>query len=157
MLLRRVGVGIPIVVMVASMALVPTLPAGASKPGLCSLNKAEEKVELKSTGAITKAIESGNWAAAKAALLASFGQASRDEQLAVSALSGAPSNVKAAGAVVIRFAGSEKTIINKSSSAIQFETSEGAAAQSPKVVSAEKTLAAYFTAKCGPITTTPTT
>ena len=73
------------------------------------------------------------------------------------ALSGAPSNVKAAGAVVIRFAGSEKTIIKKSSSAIQFETSEGAAAQSPKVVSAEKTLAAYFTAKCGPITTTPTT
>jgi len=69
----------------------------ASKPGLCSLNKAEQKVELKSTGAITKAIESENWTAAKKALLASFGKASQAEQLAVSALSGAPSNVKAAG------------------------------------------------------------
>jgi phage tail sheath gpL-like len=143
--------------MATSMALVPTLPAGASKPGLCSLNKAEQKVELKSTGAITKAIESGNWTAAKKALLASFGQSFQAEQLAVSALSGAPSNVKAAGAVMIRFAGSEKTIIQKSNSATQFETSVEAAAQSPKVASAEKTLSAYFTSKCGPINTTPTT
>ena len=43
MLLRRVGVGIPIVVMVASMALVPTLPAGASKPGLCSLTRLKRR------------------------------------------------------------------------------------------------------------------
>jgi len=101
------------------------------------LNKAEQKVELKSTGAITKAIESENWTAAKKALLASFGKASQAEQLAVSALSGAPSNVKAAGAVMIRFAGSEKTIIQKSNSATQFETSVEAATQSPKVASAE--------------------
>lgn len=153
--LRRVGAGIAIVLLgTMTTALVPALPAGASKPGLCSLNKAEQKVVLKSTGAITKAIQSGNWAAAKKALLASFGQATQAEQLAVSALSGAPSNVKAAGAVMIRFAGSEKTIIQNSTSATQFESAFAAAAQSPKVASAEKTLAAYFTSKCGAITPT---
>lgn len=145
---------ISIVVMGTTMAVVPTLGSGASKLGLCSLNKSQQKVELKSTGAITKAMESGNWAAAKKALLASFGQASQAEQLAVSALSGAPSNVRAAGAVMIKFAGSEKAIIEKSNSATQFATSVEAAAQSPKVTSAEKTLASYFTSKCGTITST---
>jgi hypothetical protein len=154
MQLRQVGVGISILLMGATMAFVPTLPAGASKPGLCTINKSAQKVELKSTVAITKAIQSGNWAAAKSALLASYSQVSQAEQLAISAISGAPSNVKAAGAVMIRFAGSEKSIIQKSTSATQFATSVEAAAQSPKVASAEKTLGAYFTSKCGAITPT---
>ncbi len=152
MLGRRIGVAVGTLAIGAVMGLVPALPAGASKGGLCSLNKSEESVSLKSTEAVSKAIESGNWAAAKKALLSSFSRVSQAEQLAIQALSGAPSNVKSAGGVMIKFAGTEKSIIAKSTSATQFETSEEAAAQSPKIASAEKTLASYFTAKCGKLT-----
>jgi hypothetical protein len=150
MLLRRVGTGIGIMVVGTAMALVPAVASGASKhEALCSLNKNVSKAEAKSSGQISSAIESGRWSAAQKALLASFNQYSQAEAAAMSALSNSPANVRAAGSVLIKFAGTEKSIIEKSTSASQFESSEEAAAQSPKVASAEKILAAYFGNKCG--------
>jgi len=118
------------------------------------LNKNVTKAEVKSSAAISSAIESGNWGAAQKALLASFNQYSQAEAAAISALSNAPSSVKSAATKLIKFAGTEKSIIQKSTSLTQFESSEQAAAQSPKVVSAEKTLTAYFSNKCGSVTPT---
>jgi len=157
MLLRRMGIGAGVVAVGVTMAIGPGLPAGASRGGLCSLTKNATKAEVKSSSAISSAIQSGNWATVQKDLLASFNQASQAEQTAIAALSNAPSNVKAAGSVIIKFAATEKSIIQKSTTLTQFESSEETAAQSPKVASAEKTLAAYFTSKCGPITSTPTT
>jgi uncharacterized protein YyaL (SSP411 family) len=156
-MLRRAGIGMGIVALGASMAFVPMASAGASKPGWCSLDKAEAKVTAKSTAAMTKAIESGNWAAAKAALLASFSQETQAEQAAIASLASAPSNVRAAGNVLLKFVGTQKALIQKSTSATQFASSEEAAIQGPKFAGAEKTLSAYYVSKCGPIITTPTT
>ncbi len=158
MLLRRLGIGASVVAVGMTVAIGPGLPAGASSQGgLCSLTKNATKAEAKSSAAISSAIESGNWAVVQKDLLSSFGQATQAEQTAIAALSNAPSSVKAAGSVIIKFAATEKSIIQKSTSLTQFESSEEAAATSPKVASAEKTLAAYFTSKCGPVTSTPTT
>jgi hypothetical protein len=143
------------------MALAPIVsvaPAGA-KPALCSLAKSEVASQSKSTNAIVKAIEAGNWATAKQALLSSFNGESKAEALAISALSSAPAKVKAAGAVALKFVATEKSVIEKSTSVSQFESSIEAATKNPQLVSAEKTLESYQTAKCGPLTpvTTPTT
>jgi len=156
MLLRRLGMGIVVVAVGTAMAFLPTVPVAANSrhQNVCSLNKNVTKAETKSAGAISSAIESGNWGAAQKALLASFGQYSQAEQAAIAALSNAPSNVKSAASVMIKFAGTEKSIIQKSTSASQFESSEETAAQSPKVANAEKVLAAYFGSKCGSVTPT---
>jgi hypothetical protein len=155
MLLRRVGVGFGIVSVGVAMTLVSVAPAGASqRGGLCSLNKSNQKAELRATTAVTKAVESGNWAAAQKALLGAFSQEASAEQQAIAALSGAPSSVKAAGGVMIRFSGTEKKIIQSSTTLANFESAAEAASQNPKVLSAEKTLSSYFTSKCGPVTST---
>jgi len=152
---RRVGTGIGIVSVGAAMALLPVAPAVASPhSGLCALTKSNQAAETKATATVTKAMESGNWAATQKALLASFGLEASAERQAIAALSGAPSNVKAAGAVMVRFAGTEKTIIQTSTSTTQFESGVESAVHNPKVVGAEKTLSGYFTAKCGSVTST---
>jgi hypothetical protein len=159
MLIRRVGLGIGILAVGAAAAVSPIAPGVAgAKPSLCSLNKNVSKVQSKAETAIVKAMEAGNWKAAQKALIASFGTETGAEKAALAALSGAPANVRAAGAQMMKFAGTEIQIIRVSTSATQFEKAEETAAQAPKVVAAEQVLSAYFDAKCGaPKTSTPVT
>ncbi len=56
---------------------------------------------------------------------------------------------------MLKLATTEESIIKSSTSLTQFESSLTTAAESPKLVSAEKTLASYFGNQCG--ITTPTT
>jgi uncharacterized protein YyaL (SSP411 family) len=151
---RRVGIVISIAGMGAGLALSPVLPAGASKGGLCALNKQAEAVSTKAETNMTKAIESGNWATVKKDLLAAISQESGAEKTAIAALSSAPGKVQSAGAVMIRFAGNQKSIIQNANSLTKFESSEQAAEESPKIANAEKVLSAYYVSKCGPITPT---
>jgi len=141
------------------MATVPVVPGVASAhPAFCSLNKNATKVETKAETAIVKALESGNWPAAQKDMIAAFGQETAAEKAAVAALSGAPSDVRSAGAAMIKFANTELKIVKSSISATQFESSEESAAESPKLQAAEKVLTAYFDNQCGiKPTSTPTT
>lgn len=155
MMRRRVGMGIAVAGVGAALTVLPVAPALASgHSGLCGLSKSNEAAESKATASVTKAIESGNWASAQSALLSSFNSEDKAQALAIAALSGAPSNVRAAGAVMLRFAGTEKKIIQSSTSAAQFESGVESASQNPKIVNAEKLLASYFTTKCGSVTST---
>ncbi len=131
-------------------------PSGShSKSALCTAAKNQTASTTKEGQAVAKAIEAGNWPAAQKQLLAAIGSAAGLEQKALGYLSSAPSNVRAAEQTVLKLVTTEKSIIKNSTSLAQFESSLSAAAQNPKLLSAEKTLASYFGTQCG--TTTPTT
>ena len=155
MIVRRMGLGIGILAVGTAMALVPLAPQAAwAKPGYCTQYGKANKAETKSETAIVSAIESGNWAAAKKALLSSVSSESGAEKAAIAQLHSAPSNVQRAGTKLLKFVSTEVKIIKTSTSATQFETSEESLAQSPTFTAATGVLANYFDAKCG---ITPTT
>jgi hypothetical protein len=164
---RALGHGIAGVVGIAvTLATVvsPTTPAWASgkKSGgshstsaMCTAAKHQTSSVSQQESAITKAMEAGNWSAVQKDLLATFNTELTAERRALGLLSSAPSNVRAAESTVFKLATTEESIIKTSTSLAQFESSLATAAENPKLVSAEQTLAAYFGTKCG--TTTPTT
>lgn len=142
---------------VMAMAVLPVATASATlaKSSICKAYKTEVAKQLKSSTALAKDVESGNWAVIKKDLLATFnGEAGAEKEFA-NYLSGASSKVKSAAAVVLKLDGSFKTIIQKSSSLTAFESGITAAEETPKVTAALKVLDSYTTKLCG--TTTPTT
>ncbi|MGP0032208.1 MAG: hypothetical protein ACLPVF_17105 [Acidimicrobiales bacterium] len=168
----KIGIGIATIGM--ALALVPAVSASASVRGvtsvrsvealqtssLCKAYKSDAKAEEGTEGtALVKAMESGNWAAAQKAMLAAFGNETTAEKEMVAALSSAPSKVKSAASVILKFDGTLKGIIEKSTSITSFSTAVESAETSPKIKSALSTLDAYARKLCpGEVpTTTPTT
>ncbi len=173
-MLQSAKIGIGIAALGMAVALVPAASASASVSGVdavhsvsalgissqCKAYKADGEAAEKADGsALVKAIESGNWADAQKALLSSFNNETSAEKTVLGTLSHSPSSVKGALAVVLKFDGTIKSIVEKSTSLTSFETSIGSAETAPKLKSAEKTLSAYFDKQCpGEVpTTTPTT
>ncbi len=161
---KKFAIAVAAVGMVAAMA--PAAQAGATTHGsnphakICTLAKSEESGSTKSETQIVSAMESGNWAAAKKGLLATFNNGAKVESQAEAALSSAPGNVKAAGKTVLGLDSSEKQAIQSATSATQFETSMQSLEENPKIMSAESVLSKYYTGICGSIvpstSTTPT-
>ncbi len=160
---RAIGHGIAGVVGIAvtlTAVLGPTASAWASggkhsNSALCTAAKHQTASASKQGEAIAKAVEAGNWPAAQKQLLATFNSDAALERRALGYLSSAPSNVRAAEQTVLKLVTTEESIIKSSTSFTQFESSLTTAAESPKLVSAEKTLSSYFGNQCG--ITTPTT
>jgi hypothetical protein len=162
--LNRAKVGIGVATIGMALSLVPALSASASiarsasiqKSGLCKAYTADQKAELKtSTGsALEKAIEAGNFTAVKKALLSSFAGQSKAESEMNAFLSGASSKVRAAAGVILKFDGTLKGIIEKSTSMTQFESGISTAESNPKVTAALKTLDGYTNGLCGAPPTT---
>jgi hypothetical protein len=139
-----------------TMAVLPAATASATlaKSSVCKAYKSEVSKQSKATNALTKDIESGNWASIKTALLGTFkGEAGAEKQFA-GYLNGASAKVKAASAVVLKLDGSFKTIIANSTSLAQYASGIDAAESTPKVKAALAVLDAYTAKLCG--TTTPT-
>jgi hypothetical protein len=172
--LNRVRIGLGIATIGMGLALVPAIaPASATvsrvsavsavssvrASALCGAYKNEGSSLAKTEGgALAKAMESGNWAAVQKALLASFNSESGAVKNLESALSGAPSNVKAAVATFLKFDGQIKSVVQSSTSLTQFGTQIASLEQSPKVQAALKTMTAYGQKLCpGSIPKTPTT
>jgi hypothetical protein len=156
MLFRAKLYGLLLAVAVA-LAVLPaaTATATVAKSSLCTAYKSEENSESKASDALAKDIESGNWASIKKALLSDFnGEAGAEKQFAAY-LNGASAKVKAAAAVILKFDGSFKSIIQKSTSLNSFESGITTAEESPKVKAALNVLSGYTTKLCG--STTPTT
>jgi hypothetical protein len=169
MILRRVLIGAGAFTMGASLALGPVTVASASSNhkanhhktsshgsnpngGLCTLERQVSSSTNKTETSLTKAIESGNWAEAKSAMLASLAQSGKYLGPLESALSGAPANVKAAGKVSLTILATEKSLIKSSTSVTQFESSFESAMTTPKIEAAEKVMSAYQTQQCGSAT-----
>lgn len=163
----KIAVGVATIGM--AMAVIPALSGSASAAvsrtasvrvvatsALCKAYKSEQQAAVKteSGSAIEKAIESGNYATVKKDLLASFGGEQKEEQVMIGFLSGAPSNVKAAAQVSVKFANSLKTIISNSNSMAQFEAGITTAEKNKKLQAAEVTLSNYTNKMCGAPTTT---
>jgi hypothetical protein len=109
------------------------------------------KKQSGATTALAKVIQSGNFASIKKAMLASFNGEANTEKAFTAFLKGASSRVKAAAAVSLKLANSFKSIIEKSTSMTQFESSITAAEETPKVMAALKLLDGYTTGLCGSI------
>ncbi len=145
-----------LLVVVVTMAILPAATASASlaKSSVCKAYKSEVSKESKATNALTKDLESGNWASIKTALLATFkGEAGAEKQFAAY-LNGASAKVKAAAAVVLKLDGTFKSVIQNSTSLTQYESGITAAESTPKVKAALAVLDAYTTKLCGSITST---
>jgi hypothetical protein len=178
-MLNRVKAGIGVVTIGTAMALIPAIsPASASvsrvstvsslsgvsslsSNALCRDYKNQQTASANTQGsALAKAYTSGNWPAIQKALLSTYNSEAGAIGKLESALSGAPSNVKAAVGTFLQFANSLKGVIQRSTSLTNFATNVEAVSTNPKLASAEKVLAAYGAKLCPglvPKTTTPST
>jgi len=165
-MLKKAKIGLGVATIGMALSLVPAVTASASvressavrTSALCTAYKADIKASSSAvTAKITKAIESGNWPAAQKALLSAFSSEAGLEKNLISALNSAPSNVKAAAAVSLKFDGTLKGIIQKSKSMTQYESAVTSASKAPKLAAAEKVLDAYTQKTCPGLITTPTT
>jgi hypothetical protein len=166
-MLKKAKIGLGIATIGMACSLVPAVAVSASVRTIrplqtsqfCKVYKAElAQSDKSSSAAVEKAMTSGNWPKAQKALLSVFNASTGAEKAVISALAGAPSNVKAAAAVALKFEGTLKNDISSSTSLSQYESKITAATQNPKLTAADNTLEAYTTKQCpgvGP--TTPTT
>lgn len=107
--------------------------------------------------AMISAETSGNFDAAKPAMIAAINASLKEEGPAEAALSSAPANVRAAMKGLFGYVQSFETAINNASSFAQFATSVETLAQNSAIKADSLTLANYLTQQCGPPPTTTTT
>lgn len=164
--MKKAGVGLGVAIIAVALSLGPAVAASGSVKAsttlranaLCTAYKADIKAGSKPLSpSVTKAINSQNWAVAQKALLSLFNAESGVLKSVVSALDGAPSNVKSAAGVIVTFEGTLKNLISNSRSKAKYQSAVTAASNSPKLASAEKVLDAYTQKECPGVITTPTT
>jgi hypothetical protein len=107
--------------------------------------------------AMVAAETSGNFDAAKPAMIAAINASLKEEAPAEAALSSAPANVQAAMKGLFAYVQSFETAINNASSFTQFATSMESLVQNSAIKTDSTTLANYLTQQCGPPPTTTTT
>jgi hypothetical protein len=157
-MLQRAKLGVGVIAtglaLVLAVAVLPAATASASieRSSICKAYKAEETKSINAGAALGKDIESGNYAAIKKALLATFNGEANSEKQFLAVLNGASAKVKAAAAVSLKLVNQFKSIIEKSTTVAQFEAGITAAESSPKIKAALTVLDAYTTKLCGAVT-----
>ena len=121
----------------------------------CKDLKVEQTGSSSIGSAIASAVESGNYATAKAAMLNAFNLDLKDADTALSVLHSAPANVQAAMKGLFAAVGTIKTDIENSTSFAGLESSFASLGENPQLKTDGTIVANYFGAKCG--TVTPTT
>jgi hypothetical protein len=108
--------------------------------------------------AMASAVTSGNFNAAKQAMIADINASLKEEGSAEAALRSAPANVQAAMKGIFSYAQSFETAINSASSFPQFAASLESLIANSQIETDADTLATYLSAQCGvTIPTAPTT
>ena len=161
-MLKKAKLGIGIAAIGMAVSMVPAVSASASvnraasvhvvvKSSLCKADSSLAAAAAKTDGGskLEKDIETGNFAAVKKLMLATFTSESSLEKAFEAYLSGAPKNVQSAASESFKFDGTIKSDIEKSNSMAQFESLIESAEKNPKLLSAEKVLNAYQQKKCG--------
>jgi hypothetical protein len=104
--------------------------------------------------AMISAAQSGNFDAAKPAMIAAINNSLKEEGPAEAALRGAPSNVQAAMKGLFGFVQSFETAVNNATSFAGFAASLETLSQNSQIQADSTTLGNYLTAECGTTTTT---
>jgi len=173
---RRTWQGICIGMMGVALTLAPMSAASAhSKPkhhsGTSASTKGSapnsamcQKVKTEQTGsssvglAIERAMESGNFAQAKAAMLSAYNTDAGNVQKALAVIRTAPSNVQSAFKNLLTFVQQIKTDIQNASSLQGLVTSFESLGKNQQLVTDGTTIANWYTSVCGgsliPATTT---
>ena len=164
---RSRWVGIGAAVLGLTLALAPLTAASAkstktkgSAPhsAMCKTVKSEQSGSSAASSAIEKAMTSGNYAAAKQALLNSFNVDFNQVQKALGVIKGAPPKVQAAFKDLLSYVKQLRTAIQNSTSVTSLLASFESLAKNPKLVSDGTTISNWYTSVCGgTLTTTPPT
>jgi hypothetical protein len=160
---RWVGIGAGVLGL--TLALVPLTAASAkstkgSAPhsAMCKTVKSEQSGSTAASSAIEKAMTSGNYAAAKQALLNSFNVDFNQVQKALGVIKGAPPKVQAAFKDLLSYVKQLRTAIQNSSSVTGLLAAFETLAKNPKLETDGTTISNWYTSVCGgTLTTTPST
>jgi flagellum-specific peptidoglycan hydrolase FlgJ len=130
-----------------------------SAPGsaMCKDVKNEQTGSSTADGSFEKAIESGNFAAAKQAMLNAFAADQTNVQKALSVIKTAPANVQAAFKNLLTFVQQIKTDIQNASNEQDLITSFSSLGKDPKLATDAATISNWYTGVCGGTLVTPTT
>jgi flagellum-specific peptidoglycan hydrolase FlgJ len=171
---RRTWQGICIGMMGVALTLAPMTAASAhnkqkhhssgSTKGSAPNSAMCQKVKTEQTGSssvgvnIEKAMESGNFAAAKQAMLSAYSTDAANVQKALAVIKTAPSNVQSAFKNLLTFVQQIKTDIQNASSLQGLITSFESLGKNQQLVTDGTTIANWYTGVCGGslITTTTT-
>ena len=147
---------IGIVAVSVALALLPAVSASASadksSTPLCKAYQTAVKPSSKGAAAAAraaKAIQRGNWSAAKKAYLQNAAIEVKTFQTLDSLLSNAPSKVKSAAGVLGDYINQYKSIVENAKSIKAFSKATTALAKSAKTTAAANTFAAYYRSQCG--------
>jgi hypothetical protein len=132
------------------LALLPATTASATvaKSSLCKAYNAEVKQQQKGSAAFEREMASGKWASMQKALLATFNKEANAEKQFAALIGGASAKVKAAAAVALQLDTTFRSIIQRSTSEVQFQSGITAAESTPKVKAAENVLVNYSKGLC---------
>ena len=130
----------------------------APNSAMCQKVKTEQTGSSSVSLAIEKAMESGNFAAAKQAMLSAYSTDAANVQKALAVIKTAPSNVQSAFKNLLTFVQQIKTDIQNASSLQGLVTSFESLGQNQQLVTDGTTIANWYTSVCGGslITTTTT-
>jgi hypothetical protein len=161
---RSKWVGICSGVLGVTLALAPLTAASAkstkgSAPNIAmgKTVKSEQTGSTAAAGGIEKAITSGNFAAAKAAMLKSYNLDAGSVQKALGVIKTAPSNVQAAFKDLLSFVKQIRTAIQNSSSEAGLIAAFEKLGANPKLQSDSTTISNWYTSVCGGALITATT
>jgi hypothetical protein len=152
----RTWQGIGICIIGAGLALAPLTAAGASKKhhnpspsAVCTDVKSEQQSSSSVGLSIERAIQSGNFATAKQAMLRAYNADLNNVRKAYGVIKTAPANVQAAFKDILTFAQQIKTAIQNANSEQQLLVSFESLDKNPKLATDGTTIANWFVSNCG--------
>jgi len=135
-----------------------TTKGSAPNSAMCKDVKNEQSASSSVGSSISKAIESGNFATAKQAMLAAYDQDTANVQKALSVIHSAPAKVQAAFKNLLTFVQQVKNDIQNASSEQGLITSFEGLGKNPQLQTDGVTIADWYTSVCGgTVATTSTT
>jgi hypothetical protein len=160
---RWVGIGAGVLGL--TLALVPltaasakTTKGSAPNSAMCKTVKSEQNGSSAASSAIERAMTSGNYAAAKQALLNSFNVDFNQVQKALGVIHSAPPKVQAAFKDLLSYVKQLRTAIQNSTSVTSLVASFETLAKNPKLETDGTTISNWYTSVCGgTLTTVPST
>ena len=160
---RWVGIGAGVLGLTLALAPLTAASAKSTKgsapqSAMCKTVKSEQSGSTAASSAIEKAMTSGNYAAAKTALLNSFSTDFNQVQKALGVIKGAPPKVQAAFKDLLSYVKQLRAAIQKSTSVTGLLASFETLAKNPKLESDGTTISNWYSSVCGgTLTTTPST
>jgi len=134
-----------------------TQQAATTSAPLCTFLNGESSNSAKLGATIEQAVESGNFAAAKATLLGIFNDAVGEGAKEKAAIAKTPANVQAALNTLIASDSKFQAAVSSATSFQGLEQSLVTLGQTPGLSSAAETVATYADSSCTATSTTPTT